>query len=100
EVKGELVEAGRAKAIYTEAVKRTLEPGLLEYLGNDLLQLLVPVPAGKDLKVKLEFSAVLASTSGMIEYVYPLKTDGRATSTLQKFAIEATLKSAHGVQNI
>src|SRR5262249_8628119 len=34
------------------------------------------------------------------EYVYPLKTDGKATATLKEFSIEATIKSQHGVQNI
>src|SRR5262249_16713994 len=38
--------------------------------------------------------------AGTIEYVYPLKTDGRATSTLQKFSMSATLKSKEGIQNI
>src|SRR5207245_4466052 len=33
-------------------------------------------------------------------YVYPLKTDGKATATLEDFAITATLKSQHGVQNV
>ena len=38
---GELLEAKRAHAIYTEIVRRTMDPGLLEYLGNDLMRLRV-----------------------------------------------------------
>ena len=34
EVPGELVEADKARKIYTDIVQRTLDPGLLEYLGN------------------------------------------------------------------
>src|SRR5438128_6550173 len=46
EVKGELVEAAQARAIYTSIVKRTQDPGLLEYIGNNLLQMKVfPIPA-------------------------------------------------------
>ena len=38
EVKGELVEAAKANQIYTDIVRRTQDPGLLEYIGNDLLK--------------------------------------------------------------
>src|SRR5262245_32273962 len=38
-VKGELVEAAKAKQIYTDIVRRTEDPGLLEYIGSDLLKM-------------------------------------------------------------
>src|SRR4051812_31787768 len=41
ETKGELVEAAKARDIYISIVRRTQDPGLLEYIGNDLLQLKV-----------------------------------------------------------
>ena len=31
----------------------------------------------------------------LVEYIYPLKTDGKATATLEEFSIEATIKSQH-----
>src|SRR4029077_12079697 len=37
---------------------------------------------------------------GLIEYVYPLKTDGKSTSTLEKFSIKANIKSQHAIQNV
>src|SRR5689334_10208482 len=46
ETRGEMVEAQKARAVYEGIVRRTQDPGLLEYLGNDLLRLRVfPVPA-------------------------------------------------------
>src|SRR3954447_11614305 len=36
EVAGELVEAQKARQIYTQIVRRTEDPGLLEYMGNNL----------------------------------------------------------------
>ena len=38
EVSGELVEADKARKIYTDIVRRTQDPGLLEYMGNNLLR--------------------------------------------------------------
>jgi Ca-activated chloride channel family protein len=101
EVKGELVEADKARQIYTDIVRRTEDPGLLEYLGNNLLRLRVfPVPAKADQKVALRFSSIAARDRDLVEYIYPLKTDGKATRTLEKFSLQATLKSQHAVQNI
>ncbi len=101
EVKGELVEAAKAREIYTSIVRRTQDPGLLEYLGNNLFSLKVfPIPAKGDQKVALSYTALIPREADLAEYVYPLKTDGKATATLEDFSIEATVKSQHGVQNV
>src|SRR5579862_3464873 len=77
-VEGELLEAKQAREVYTNIVRRTQDPGLLEYVGNDLFQLKVfPVPKNGDLKVALSFTSVSAKESSLVEYVYPLKTDGK-----------------------
>src|SRR6476469_3972297 len=82
ETKGELVEAKKAREIYTSIVRRTQDPGLLEYLGAYLLRLRVfPVPANGDQKVAVRFTAVAPKEGKLIEYVYPLKTDGKAVET-------------------
>jgi Ca-activated chloride channel family protein len=101
EVKGELVEAAKAREIYTNIVRRTQDPGLLEYMGNNLLRMRVfPVPPKGDQKVALRYTAVADREADLVEYVYPLKTDGKATSTLEAFSITATIRSQHGVQNV
>jgi Ca-activated chloride channel family protein len=101
EVKGELVEAARATQIYTDIVRRTQDPGLLEYMGNNLLRVKVfPVPAHGDQKMSLTFTSIAPRDGGLVEYVYPLKTDGKAVRTLEKFSIQTTIKSQHRIENI
>ncbi len=101
EVKGEIIEAAKAREIYTSIVRRTQDPGLLEYLGNNLAQLKVfPIPAHGDEKVALSFQSIAANENGVVEYVYPLKTDGKAAATLEDFSITATIKSQNGVANV
>ena len=101
ETKGELVEANKARDIYTAIVRRTQDPGLLEYLGNNLLRLRVfPIPPKGDQKVALSFTSVANKEGKLVEYVYPLKTDGKATSTLEEFAITAAIRSEHNVTNV
>jgi Ca-activated chloride channel family protein len=101
EVKGELLEADKARPSYEEIVRRTQNPGLLEYMGNNLLRLRVfPVKAKADQKVALKFTSIAQRDRDLVEYIYPLKTDGKATRTLEKFSLQATIKSQHSVQNI
>ena len=101
EVAGEMVEADKARDIYNGIVRRMQDPGLLEYMGNNLLRLRVfPVPARGDQKVSLRYTSVATRDSGLVEYVYPLKTDAKAATTLEQFTLDATLKSQHAVQNV
>src|SRR5580765_1911077 len=59
EVKGEMVEAGKAQQIYTDIVRRTQDPGLLEYIGNNLLRLRVfPIAPKSDQKITLRYTAI------------------------------------------
>jgi Ca-activated chloride channel family protein len=101
ETKGELVEADKARSVYEGIVRRTQDPGLLEYMGNRLLRMRVfPVPADGDQKVAMSFTSVAPKEGRVVEYVYPLKTDGKATSTLETFSITATLKSDDPISNV
>ena len=82
-----LATEGRTDLI-VGVVRRTQDPGLLEYLGNDLLRMRVfPIPAHGDQKVALSFTSVAPREGAVVEYVYPLKTDGKATRTLEDFSI-------------
>src|SRR5262245_18568809 len=101
EVAGEMVEAGKARQIYTDIVRRTQDPGLLEYMGNNLMRMRVfPILPKKDQKITLRYTSIAPQESGVIEYVYPLKTDGKATATLEEFSIKASIKSQHPIQTV
>ena len=101
EQRGELVEAEQARKIYTDIVSRTKDPGLLEYMGTDVLKLRIfPVLPKSDQKVKISYTSVADADNGVVEYRYPFKTDGKAVSTLEKFAMKVKLRSQHSIQNI
>ncbi len=98
---GELLDAKKAGEVYQSIVRRTQDPGLLEYIGNNMMRLKVfPVLPHVDQKVKISFTSLAPQDNGVVEYVYPMKTDGKATKTLEEFSIKATLKSQHPIQNI
>ncbi len=100
EVKGELVEADRARQVYTDIVRRLQDPGLLEYVGNNLLKVRIfPVPARGDQKVTVSFTAINASDSGLIEYVYPLRND-KTAETQGKFSIEVQMEARTALHSL
>src|SRR5437879_318669 len=101
EVHGELLPADQARAVYTSIVRRTQDPGLLEYIGNNLLRMRVfPIPPKGDQKVAYSYTSVAPQDAGLVEYIYPLKTDGKATSTLEDFSIKPTIKSQHQIETV
>lgn len=100
-VKGELVDAARAKQIYTDIVRRTQDPGLLEYIGADLLKMhIFPVPPKGDQKIEISYQSIAPKDHEIVEYIYPLKTDSKAISTLEDFTLKMTLKSQHPIVNV
>jgi Ca-activated chloride channel family protein len=76
EVQGQVVDAGKARRVYEGIVRRTRDPGLLEYVGRNLFQARVyPVPAGGDVRIRIEYDELLDYQSGLVSYTCPLKTD-------------------------
>jgi Ca-activated chloride channel homolog len=101
EQSGELVEAAKARQIYTDIVRRTLDPGLLEYLDNNVIRLRVfPVPPNGDQKISLSYTHVADKNNGLVEFVYPLRTSTMAAQTLQGFSFTINLKSQYPITNI
>src|SRR5262249_25820472 len=90
ETKGELLEADKARDIYTKIVQRTQDPGLLEYIDHNLFRVRVfPVPPNGDQKLAIRYHSVSPKEGKLVEYIYPLKTDGKAVETLESFTINA-----------
>ena len=100
-VKGELLKSDRAKQMYTSIVRQTQNPALLDYIGSDLLSLKIfPVPPEGDQKVEVSFTAIAKKQHEVVEYVYPLKTDRLAVSTLEEFRLTLQLQSQQPIGSI
>jgi len=98
---GELVEKDKARQIYEDIVRRMKDPGLLEHMGGNLFKIRVfPVPRNGEQKIELSYSQTLEFENGLYKFVYPLKTDGQASRTLEDFTIKAGISSVIPVKNI
>ncbi len=98
---GRLVDGAAARRLCADCARLSQDPGLVGYFGNDLLTMTVPsVKPGKDLRVTLRYSTLAAQDYGLVEYAYPVRTDGKATRTLERFSLRANIRSQHGIQNV
>jgi len=62
----ELLDAGKAKQIYQDIVRRAKDPALLEYVGGKIFRVSVfPVPAKGLQKIELDYSQAIEFDSGL-----------------------------------
>ena len=75
-IQPQLLDAKQAQNIYTETVRRLRDPALLQYVGRSAIQANVfPIPAGEQRKLEITYSHSSTGDNGLINYLYPLKTD-------------------------
>ena len=100
QVKGEILSAQRAREIYRSIVHRRRDPGLLEFAGRKLLRAsMFPIPARGDVKITLSFGQVLKPTGGLIELVYPMKSNNFAPGPV-KISGEIEIAAESGIATI
>jgi Ca-activated chloride channel family protein len=93
-VEGEILEAGEARRIYEDIVRRRRDPALLEYVGRDAVRASIfPIPPGGLRRVELEYTQVLSLADGMVSYVYPLDTEKFSARPLEDCSIHVEIRS-------
>jgi len=67
-----LLPKAEASRIYRQIVSKMVDPGLLEFIGTDLIRSSVfPVPAGEEATFRVVYEHVLEAESGRFEYALP-----------------------------
>ncbi|GAB4323191.1 MAG: VIT domain-containing protein [Candidatus Sumerlaeia bacterium] len=74
EVRGEVLERGRARHIYEDIVRRARDPALLEYEDYGLFRVRIfPVNPGRPQRVILTYNQVLRPEAGLVRLSYPMR---------------------------
>ena len=72
ELRGEVLPAERARAIYEEIVRRKKDPALIELVGQGLLRSRVfPIEAGDSRRVILRYTQILGRDGDLLRVRYP-----------------------------
>jgi len=90
--KAELLDAAKAKKIYTDIVRKMKDPALLEYSSQRLFKVRIfPFePHGKK-RIKLTYNQVLKNDAGLVEYTYPLGTGKYSSKAIGDLSVKIEL---------
>jgi len=78
EMRGELMDAARARGIYEEIVRRRRDPALVTLAGHQLLRAQIfPIQPGETRKVVLRFTQVLDTQGDALRWRYALGPEER-----------------------
>ncbi len=69
ELRGETMDADRARAIYEEIVRRKRDPALIELAGHGLIRARVfPIGSGETRKITLRYTQVLPRAGDAVQF--------------------------------
>lgn len=98
---GKVLPKAEARRIYESIVRATRDPGLIEYVDAQLFQARVfPIPPRGEQKVELTYTHLVPYEAGTHRYVYPLRTDQKAATTLRDFVFAVQIEGKMPIQNL
>ncbi|MFH1756134.1 MAG: VIT domain-containing protein, partial [Candidatus Latescibacterota bacterium] len=93
-VEGDILDAGEARKIYNDIVRRLKDPGLLEYAGRGLFRANVyPIPRHGDVRIEIVYEELLVSDAGLIAYRYPLNSQRISPQRIEGVTISVQIRS-------
>ncbi len=97
----ELLDAGKARQIYEDIVRRMRDPALLEYAGQGLFRVRIyPIEPRSEKRVQLKYTQVLRQENGLAKYVYPLNTEKFSAEPVGDVSIKVEVSGSRDVQSI
>jgi Ca-activated chloride channel family protein len=101
ETGAELLNADQARNIYEDIVRRRLDPALMEYADRGVFKVRVfPIEPGGHKQVKIVYSEVLKSDSGLINYTYPLNTEKFSSAPIHDVSVTVNIASDQPLHTI
>ena len=101
ETEAELLPADKARAIYEDIVRRERDPALLEYADRSVFRVRVyPIEGHSRKQVKISYTEVLKSDSGLVSYIYPLNTEKFSSAPIHDVSITVQLNSDRALTSI
>ncbi|NJL31193.1 MAG: VWA domain-containing protein [Phycisphaerales bacterium] len=100
-MEAELLDAGKARQIYEEIVRKARDPALLEYAGQDLIKVRIyPIEPRSTKQVKLRYTQLLTRDGKMVRYVYPLNTEKFSPTPIQSVSVKVEVSAKQAIQTV
>ena len=92
DMEAELLDAGKARAIYEDIVRRQKDPALLEYTGQPAFRVRIfPLEPRAGKKVSLTYTELLKVDGGIASYLYPLNTEKFSAQPIKNVSVKVTI---------
>jgi Ca-activated chloride channel family protein len=101
-LRGEVLEKQEARNRYLAIVRKSWDPGLLEYAGANLFQARVfPVPARGEKRVEFAYSQILKADHGLVSYSFPLQNGTKINpQAIEKVLLTVDVQSDQEIKTI
>ncbi|MBN1761307.1 MAG: VWA domain-containing protein [Chitinispirillaceae bacterium] len=95
-VVGDVMERDTARAVYESIVRKTIDPALLEYMGDNVFKLSVfPIePNGKEMserRIEITYAELLPYEDGSVDYGFYMKTANLSAKPVERASIKGTI---------
>lgn len=101
ETKGELLEASQAASIYQSIVSRSIDPGLLELIGERMFRAKVfPIEPHGEVSTTLKLTQTLPKNGGLVSLNIPMKSARFAQGQGGKASARITVKSTRPLRTV
>ncbi|QOV90872.1 VWA domain-containing protein [Humisphaera borealis] len=100
-MEAELLDAGKARQIYEDIVRQARDPALLEYAGRSAFKVRIfPIEPHSRKPVKITYTQLLKTDTGLTEYVYPLNTEKFSSKPLSQVSVKVSLKCSEPIKSL
>jgi len=100
-VDGQMLSADKARRLYEEIVRRERDPALLEYSGRGAYTLRIfPIEPRSGKRIRLRYTQILASDSGVTEYVYTLGTEKFSSTPVSDVSVKMTIDGDQPLKSV
>jgi Ca-activated chloride channel family protein len=101
---GKTMESAAARAIYDGTVRKSIDPALLEYMGNNLFKLSVfPIEASginSQRRVEITYAELLPYAAGTIGYTFFMKAVNMSSKPVQRASVQIALTSQQQILSV
>ena len=101
QVEAELLSAEKARRIYEDIVRKIKDPALLEYAGRDIFKVRIfPIEPNSTRRIKLAYTQLLKSDSGLVSYVLPLSAGKFSCQPIKNVSLKIELDTKRPLKSI
>jgi Ca-activated chloride channel family protein len=97
----ELLDADKARSLYEDIVRKAKDPALLEYAGRSAFKVRIfPIEPNSRKQVKISYTQLLKSDTGLVEYTYPLNTEKFSARPLKDVSVKVSLACKEPIKSV